>query len=92
MHGIFDQPEGRSGEDRQCRAQRQRPERAVGFRQRQIQKLGPLCFGGKGRFHLPAGVHRHRAQRSPALRDASSMARFAVAGRACGLCGQLIRE
>ena len=48
--------------------------------------------GPAERIHLPTGVHRHRARRGPALGDASSMARFAVAGRACGLCGQLIRD
>ena len=37
----------------------------------------------------PTGT-AHCALRGPALGDAIAMARFAVAGRACGLCGQLI--
>jgi hypothetical protein len=41
------------------------------------------------RPHLTTGVHRHRATRGPALGVASGGARYAVAGRACGLCGQL---
>ena len=41
------------------------------------------------RPHLTTGAHKPRAQRGPALGDASAKARFAVAGKACGLCGQL---
>jgi hypothetical protein len=44
-----------------------------------------------GGFTCPAGSS-DTAQRGPALDGASSLARFAVAGRACGLCGQLIRD
>jgi hypothetical protein len=42
------------------------------------------------RSHLTTGVHRHRARRGPALGVASVGTRYAVAGRACGLCRQLI--
>jgi len=67
--------------------------RSPGARHSPVTGAASRCHRGPAeRFHLPTGVHRHRARRGPALGDASSMARFAVAGRACGLCGQLIRE
>ena len=61
-----------------------------GARRSPVTGAATRAYGGPAeRPHLPTVVHRHRARRGPALGDASAKARFAVAGRACGLCGQL---
>jgi len=66
--------------------------RSPGARRSPVTGAASRDGGGPAeRFHLPTGVHRRRARRGPALGYASEWARFAVAGRACGLCGQLIR-
>jgi len=47
MHGILDKGERRAGQDLQYRPQREWTERALGFRERQIEEFGSLRSGSK---------------------------------------------